>query len=499
MSAPTKAQFLRDPFLFADLYCRVLTKKKGTYSRLGVVHKKVVKHFAAHHRRAMVLMPRDHLKTTLVRAWALWEIWRKPQTTCIYWCLTLDRAKQAIQEMRTIIETVPFLRDDLMPESPRSWSVDKFTVRNGSASAPSFLAAAFNVKFTGAHADIGIFDDVIDRSQSESEEKRKKAVEFAENAQFVIGRGRIRVIGTRWHSQDLYATLRRRGYNTLVFPAILEAPAPEGSSEKRRIPLWPERYTLADLEQMRQEQGAANFAMQMMLDPSPPELRQFPDMFLLDDDRYGDLPAGRTAIFVDMAYTDKDPRRRAKKHQCAIAALAVSITEPIPEWSKRRDERMRRMYIVEDGFERADISVDEAIDLINAMSRKYNNAPIYAERLAEARAFRTDLSNWRRLHPRSEDKMARIDVLKKACRSRCIVLLNNEIGSILRQAMADWPHPRFMDALDALAYAVIDGERIWRRGTVSPKARRLLRRDDIGYGPALDLGRIAAPFRTIGG
>ena len=75
--------------------------------------------------------------------------------------------------------------------------------------------------------------------------------------------GRIVIIQTRWHEDDLAGWLlaehKHEGWVTLNLPAI----SPDGAA------LWPEQYDIAALEKIRQAVGPRDWSALYQQAPSP--------------------------------------------------------------------------------------------------------------------------------------------------------------------------------------------------------------------------------------
>lgn len=144
-----------------------------------------------------------------------------------------------------------------------------------------------------------IIDDAIKgRQDADSEQIRKKVWEWYTSVlrTRLMPNGAIIVVGTRWHKDDLIGKLLKEnteGWEVLHLPAINE------SNE----PLWPEMFSLEELEKTKKAIGAREWACLYQGTPSDPENQIFhPEMFRY----YDELPTeGEVTICmtVDPAFT----------------------------------------------------------------------------------------------------------------------------------------------------------------------------------------------------
>ncbi len=424
----------RDPFAFFDMYARCVAKQKAMFWPLGALHSTMLEFLEEgpkYGQRKLLLVPRAHLKTTLLRSWILWRLWNDPNET---WTIVSQKgvlSTEGVSEIKSVLERVPFLRHLRGPK----WQADSFIVRRKMRSAtPSVTCSSMTTSATGTHPGNILFDDPINFENVNTPANRDNCLSWLNDAESLATKhGNIYIIGTRWHRQDLYAEAMHRGFNKLILPAIISDP--ETGEE---IPLWPEAYSLDQLYEMRQTMGPV-FDMQYMLDPSPVAYRLFQTVHYTE---IAAVPPGARLVCVDFAYPKRpELRRPGEPTNCAIAAVVVVYGDG---------------YVVPvDGFIRADIDINEAIDRVTALGMQYQ-CPVAGERIAEARAFRREPNDWILLHPKGREKGARIAYLASEWNAGKVRLLENEIGVTLAQQAQDYPSG-LIDGLDALAYAVLDG------------------------------------------
>jgi len=135
---------------------------------------------------------------------------------------------------------------------------------------------------TGHGADILIIDDLMKADDARSETERQRVKEFYEQTLFSRlndkQNGAIVAIQQRLHEDDLAGYLLAKGnFTHLELKAIAEEDEQHALSERRVYrrrkgeALFPERESLATLEEIRREIGSAVFSAQYQQNPVPPD------------------------------------------------------------------------------------------------------------------------------------------------------------------------------------------------------------------------------------
>lgn len=157
---------------------------------------------------------------------------------------------------------------------------------------------------TGRGADLLILDDAGAKNYEEamSPTIREHAWDwFASTAYTRLSpNGKVLVIATRWHEDDLTGRLiKQGGWTVLSLPAIAES-----DDEMGRLPgeaLWPEQFPLPQLETIKQTIGAHKFAALYQQRPAPESGSTFKRQWC--NQRYRELPQlKQTVMAVDSAF-----------------------------------------------------------------------------------------------------------------------------------------------------------------------------------------------------
>lgn len=242
----------------------------------------------------IITMPPRHMKSTVVsNCLPAQFISRNPQKEVIMASYGLDLARDNARACRGLFDE---------PLHRRVWpgqvfdvdTADSFQLAGKRNGKPNLVAAGVGGGITGKGADLFIIDDPIkDMVQASSETYRRKTYEWYQmvvQSRLAPGGKKILMM-TRWHYDDLVGTILRDDPDSWIhlnMPAIDEA----GNA------LWPERYGLDSLGEIRKVLGSRNFEAQYQGRPTPPEGGMFKREWI----RFGDPLPGDV---VRCRYWDK--------------------------------------------------------------------------------------------------------------------------------------------------------------------------------------------------
>lgn len=252
-------------------------------------------------QRKMLLLPREHAKTSMVSHGLPTHILIQPAESNIYVpgmdgadcrillsCETEARATDHIRVMETAFESNDLLRA-LWPHrcwtSPRKqskkWNDREFIIpRAHEYPDPSVRGIGVGGAITGAHPNILIKDDLISIEAANSPIVMHTAIRWHVTSRALINTPDSLefIIGTRWAVGDLYQYIidndESVGY---IVRAIVE----NGET------IYPERFTLEKVAQLRKEFGTL-FPLLYMNSAADPDLVDFDledirEFYILDD------------------------------------------------------------------------------------------------------------------------------------------------------------------------------------------------------------------------
>jgi len=260
-------------------------------------HLRAASRFAERNERGLVLAPRGHAKTTLFthRAARLIGVkrgnWRLGILTAVD-----DDAEGRSREIRDLVEHPRFA--EVFPWARagvegRRWSDGAWTVRGVNLGKDhTCTAMSLGSVRAGPRLDALLADDPVGQQENLTPAGRLKALETYRMVvdPMIVPGGTRTFLGTRWHEDDIYATLIRAGWPHIVRKAIGD----DGTA------LWPDYWSLALLEAQRTELGSAVFDLQYQNDPTG----MGGNIFKRDWFKYVDrVPAGARRVGVDLAIT----------------------------------------------------------------------------------------------------------------------------------------------------------------------------------------------------
>lgn len=231
--------------------------------------------------RLMITMPPRHGKSMLASEFfPAWYLGRNPDHSVVMSTYAQDLADDFGRKVKNQIEDYAFaevfkgigLADD-------SKSVKRFHIEENNVvleggfehslkQRGSFYAVGVGGPLTGRGAHLLLIDDPVkNREDADSEIIRKKTKDWYTSTAYtrLMPGGRVVIIQTRWHEDDLSGWLlaehKHEGWEVLNLPAI-------GLDGKA---LWPEQYDVQALNRIKLAIGARDWSALYQQSPSPDE------------------------------------------------------------------------------------------------------------------------------------------------------------------------------------------------------------------------------------
>lgn len=166
----------------------------------------------------LILLPRDHAKSTLIAYRAAWEVIRDPAIRILYISSTANLAEKQLGLIKQILTSRIVRRywPELINEDEglrEKWTQSEIAVdhpkrKEEAIRDPTVFTGGLTTSLTGMHCDIAILDDVVVQENAYTEEGREKVKSQYSLLASIEGAGaREWVVGTRYHPLDLYADL----------------------------------------------------------------------------------------------------------------------------------------------------------------------------------------------------------------------------------------------------------------------------------------------------
>lgn len=225
-------------------------------------------------KRLMIFMPPRHGKSMLASEFfPAWYMGRNPDHYVVAATYGQELADDFGRKVRNQIEDDAFkaifpgvtLRDD-------SKSAKRFHIEGGGqehqvTQGGAYYAVGVGGPLTGRGAHLLLIDDPVkNREDADSEVVRRRIKEWYTSTAYtrLMPGGRIVVIQTRWHEDDLSGWLledhKQEGWDVLSLPAL------SGDNA-----LWPEQYDKDSLDRIKAAIGARDWSALYQQSPSPDE------------------------------------------------------------------------------------------------------------------------------------------------------------------------------------------------------------------------------------
>lgn len=275
-----KTKGLEDLFVFNK---HVLGVEEGK-EKLGTFHKELC-HFVTDniHKKKLILIPRGHLKSTLVTiGYSVQQIAKNPNIRILILNATWQMAVDFVTEIKNHLTKNEYLKElygDLA-NNPTEWSQDRITLQrtDQNIKGPTVWASGIESNLVGSHPDLIIMDDLMTRDNTNTREAIEKIIlRYKDALDLLEPGGQLIVIGTRWVESDLYSWFMdkdlgiRQSYDIMIKRAYTgDLITGEGFDS-----LWPAKFTLKELQDRQREKGWYEFSAQYLNDPVPEEDADF--------------------------------------------------------------------------------------------------------------------------------------------------------------------------------------------------------------------------------
>lgn len=188
---------------------------------LGHVHQELIQWWQSPHHKShdLLLLPRDHQKSALLAYRVAWEITKNPSIRILYISATSTLAVKQLYFIKNILTSPIYkhywpdmVNDDLSKRE--KWTETEISVDHPKRKEeyirdPTIFTAGLTTTITGMHCDIACLDDVIVSDNAYSKEGRLKVSTQISYLASVAGTdSKIWAVGTRYHPQDYYDTMR---------------------------------------------------------------------------------------------------------------------------------------------------------------------------------------------------------------------------------------------------------------------------------------------------
>jgi len=254
------------------------------------------------------LWARGHYKSTILTfGQTIQDILNDPEMTCGIFSHTRPIAKGFLRQIKRELEGNEWLKS-LFPEilyanpkaeSPK-WSEDEGIIVRRRSNPKEGTVEAWGLvdgQPTSKHYKLRVYDDVVTRESVTTPDMINKTTEALELSSNLGSKdGKERYAGTRYHFNDTYSEIIRRG---AAIPRIHPA------TEDGTVEGTPVLLSRAELDKKRRDQGPYTFAAQQLLNPIADDTQGFNSEWIQYYAQDGEYKQFNKYILVDPANEKK--------------------------------------------------------------------------------------------------------------------------------------------------------------------------------------------------
>jgi predicted phage terminase large subunit-like protein len=272
----------------------------------------------------LLLAPRGHMKSSAITtAYTLWRLVQDRDMRILIVNETLSNARNFLRVIKEhITANERFIhRYGSWELAASKWTEDSVVIpRTKISKEPSISVGGVLGNLVSLHNDLIVLDDPVSDKNSFTPHQRQKLVKWFKNVILpaLEPKGQLVLVGTRWHSQDMYGHILEdagfKHWKRIVLSAEWK------DAEGHRQILFPERFSPEKLDELRGTMGTASYYCQMLNDVAGQEGSDFKIEWLRSC-RYTERPESMNIyIGVDLAAA-------AKESESKFAYVVVGVPE----------------------------------------------------------------------------------------------------------------------------------------------------------------------------
>ena len=235
-------------------------------------------------KKKLILIPRGHLKSRLITVgYPIQQMLKNNKIRILIYSATWSTAsdlvtaiQKQLQPGTTYFDWLTNIWGDLS-QGAREWSQDKIRLAKNDKRESTVTAAGIDNNLVGGHYDIIIMDDVVNRDNIGTADQINKVIQkYRDSLDLLEPNGQLIVIGTRWHFGDLYGWILDNPEVKSAYEVMIkEAFSGNIVTGEGFEPLWPEKFSLKELQGRLAEEGWSHFSAQYLNNPVPEENATF--------------------------------------------------------------------------------------------------------------------------------------------------------------------------------------------------------------------------------
>lgn len=211
---------------------------------------------SAEERRIVILVPREHGKTTLLVGFVIYALLSRLYHLILYISQSQEQARRLASTIKLELELNPKILEDFGDIRGGDWTVDSLEVKNGCRLLMRGVGAGLRgLNIRGKRPDLIILDDVETDKHHYSALESERLKRIFKNAILNLGKdAKIVVVGTMGGKHGLLYELSQYPFWKVIHYKAVE----------NNKPLWPEKWSLQDLERKRMEIGDIAFSREFL-------------------------------------------------------------------------------------------------------------------------------------------------------------------------------------------------------------------------------------------
>ena len=390
-------------------------------------------------KKQLQLWPRGFFKSSCITVgYVLYRIIKDPNIRILIANSTLSNAKSFLREIKGHLENNEKLREIIGDQVNKDskWTETEIIVRGRTKNLkePTVQVAGVGQSLVSQHYDCIICDDVENADSVNTRELLEKTKSWFKLLYSLLNPDcQLIVIGTRYHFNDLYGYLIKN-FSDEFKPQIHSVFNEDGS------PIFPERFSLEHIEELKKSQGSYIFSCQYLNNPVDSESAKFRKsdvLYYTNDDLDKNL---HTVMAVDRAYSTSKT--------ADYTAIVIASIDPKNNLYVRLAKRLkcREGEIIDNIFEYRQLF---KVDLVGIEQKAFKDT--LEPTLKDEMRKRNDYFLVEELRGRTS-KVSRIEGLVPRFEAGTIFIKEEMVD--LEDELLRFPVAEHDDLADALAYTL---------------------------------------------
>lgn len=220
-------------------------------------HKDIIKFLEdPQEKRIVVLVPREHGKTTLLVGFTIYALISRLYRFILYISQSQEQARRIASTIKIELEVNPEILQDFGNLQGKEWTSDSIEIKNGCRLLIRGIGAGLRgLNVRGRRPDLIILDDVETDRHHYSAVESERLKRIFKNAVLNLGKdAKVIIIGTMGGRHGLLYELSQSQYWRVIHYRAIQNGAP----------LWATKWSLEDLEKKRIEIGDVAFMREFM-------------------------------------------------------------------------------------------------------------------------------------------------------------------------------------------------------------------------------------------